>query len=188
MQHISASPTPPAFVNPSIHPLLNIVILRCLAKDPAARFPNAASLTAGLARGLNLPMPENLGHIAYLTDAHSLGAFQLSPGSSPGILPSATSWPGIPAVPAYTSQNGAIPQNPQTSPLSWDKRKKHSSGRYFALITLLLSVLVGATLGTVLLLIPKPALVKNPMVGHAFFTSSEQVNGTTNQGVTLRMG
>jgi hypothetical protein len=121
--------------------------------------------------------------IAYLTDVHSLSEFQLSPDSSSGILPSATSWPGIPAVPAYNSQNGAFPQNPQTSPLPWDKRKTHSSGRYFALITLLLSVLVGATLGTVLLLIPKPVVVKNPMVGHAFFTSSEQVNGTTNQGV-----
>ncbi len=58
MQHISATPTPPALYHPNIPPAVTMVILRSLAKDPRARFPSASSLTEALAEALNLPVPE----------------------------------------------------------------------------------------------------------------------------------
>ncbi len=56
-QHIYALPTSPSLINPAIPPALAEVILRCLAKDPAARFPDARSMSAALARTLNMPSP-----------------------------------------------------------------------------------------------------------------------------------
>src|SRR5947209_4884690 len=44
VQHIIAQPTPPILINPNIPPALSEVILRCIAKDPAARFPSASVL------------------------------------------------------------------------------------------------------------------------------------------------
>lgn len=58
MQHISATPTPPALYQPNIPPSVTMVILHGLAKDPKARFPSASSLTEELAEALNLPVPE----------------------------------------------------------------------------------------------------------------------------------
>lgn len=50
MQHINARPASPALINPALPPALVAVILRCLAKEPAARFPDVASLIASLAQ------------------------------------------------------------------------------------------------------------------------------------------
>jgi serine/threonine protein kinase len=58
MQHVSATPTPPALYHPNIPPAVTMVILRSLAKDPMARFPSASSMTEALAEALSLPVPE----------------------------------------------------------------------------------------------------------------------------------
>lgn len=60
-QHISAVPPAPRLINPNIPPALEGVMLRCLAKDPRARFPDALSLAAAIAEGLGVPIPERLG-------------------------------------------------------------------------------------------------------------------------------
>src|SRR5712691_5672970 len=44
-QHINTMPPPPALVNPNIPPALSVVLLRSLAKEPAARFQSASALT-----------------------------------------------------------------------------------------------------------------------------------------------
>ena len=59
-QHIHAQPTSPVLLNPAIPPPLAMVILRCLAKDPAARFAGASSLTEALAEALELSVPEHM--------------------------------------------------------------------------------------------------------------------------------
>ena len=59
-QHVSASPTPPAFLNPNIPPALAVVILRCLAKDPASRFNNAPAMVTALAEAFDIFVPEQL--------------------------------------------------------------------------------------------------------------------------------
>ncbi|GCE25719.1 hypothetical protein KDA_12030 [Dictyobacter alpinus] len=61
LQHIHATPMSPALINPHIVPGLTAIILRCLAKDPASRYPTAAALVAAVARVLNSPSNSRLG-------------------------------------------------------------------------------------------------------------------------------
>src|SRR5215469_9663545 len=68
MQHVNATPTVPALINPNIPPALTMVIMRCLAKDPAARFSSASMMTAAIAEAFNLPIPESLGVPAFPGD------------------------------------------------------------------------------------------------------------------------
>ena len=68
MQHINALPTPPALLNPTISPALTNVVMRSLAKDPEIRFASASSMTVAMAKALNMAVPENLSHSAYLLD------------------------------------------------------------------------------------------------------------------------
>ena len=67
-QHLNAAPPSPRLINPNIPPALEGVILRCLAKDPKARFPGALSLAVSVAEGLNLPVPERLSRPISPTD------------------------------------------------------------------------------------------------------------------------
>ncbi len=88
-QHLNAAPPSPALINPHISPVLVMVIMRCLAKDPAARFPNASSLAAAIAEALNVPVPESLGEPAYPMDAEYTPTYvtpspsQLAAGMTP---------------------------------------------------------------------------------------------------------
>lgn len=50
MQHLNTIPTSPALINPAVPAGLTEIILRCIAKDPAARFPGAAALIEALAQ------------------------------------------------------------------------------------------------------------------------------------------
>src|SRR6266702_3719536 len=53
----------------------------------------------------------------------------------------------------------------------------------FALVTLLLVTLVGSGLAALLSLAPRSVAPTSAIVGHAFFVSSGQLNGTSNQGI-----
>lgn len=68
MQHTSAVPTPPDLVNPTLSPTLSQVILRCLAKDPQARFPSVSSLVLALVRALHVEVPADLRRSAALVE------------------------------------------------------------------------------------------------------------------------
>lgn len=115
MQHVNAMPTSPALINPNIPPALTMVILRSIAKDPAARFPTASSMVAALAESLNLPVPENLDLPAYPLDAMYSPTYlsPARPNIPPGMTPSGTSLPTIAASP--TSQRSAL-STPQFTP------------------------------------------------------------------------
>ncbi len=62
MQHIHGTPTSPSLINPHIPPALTAVIMRSLARDPAARYPSATALVTMAARALNIRMPESSSH------------------------------------------------------------------------------------------------------------------------------
>src|SRR5438270_3319157 len=94
-QHLNTPPPSPVLINPNVPPALVMVIMRCLAKDPAARFPSATSLTAAIAEALNVPIPENLGNPAYPLDAENMATY-ITP--SPSNL-SPVSTPSSPALP-----------------------------------------------------------------------------------------
>ena len=49
-QHVQEPPTPPRQLNADIEPTLEAIILKCLAKTPAARYPSAEDLRADLRR------------------------------------------------------------------------------------------------------------------------------------------
>jgi ABC-type branched-subunit amino acid transport system substrate-binding protein len=59
-QHVYATPVKPGHINPNIAPALNDVILRCMAREPAERFPDAASMAIALTEALNKDVPEDL--------------------------------------------------------------------------------------------------------------------------------
>lgn len=79
MQHVNTMPTPPALINPSIPPSLTMVIMRCLAKDPTARFGSASSMTAQLAEALNISVPSDMSQPIYSEDAMSGPTYRSSP-------------------------------------------------------------------------------------------------------------
>jgi eukaryotic-like serine/threonine-protein kinase len=48
LKHLSEPPTRPSSIRPAIHPVLEVVVLRALAKDPAARFASAEEFIEAL--------------------------------------------------------------------------------------------------------------------------------------------
>src|SRR6266567_2513132 len=106
-QHLTATPPSPALINPSIPAALVMVTLRCLAKDPAARFPSASSLAAAIAEALHVPVPESLGEPAYLMNAEFTPTY-VTPSPSNlaiGMTPYLPTLPGdSPSVPSPSSR------------------------------------------------------------------------------------
>jgi len=60
MQHVHEQPPPPALINPNVTPALSAVVLRSIAKDPAARYPSATAMALELTRAFNLSVPASL--------------------------------------------------------------------------------------------------------------------------------
>lgn len=116
-QHLTTAPPSPTLINPNIPPALELVILRCLAKDPAARFPSASLLAAAIAESLNVPVPESLSIPAfpllgeYMPTYIMPGPTDLSPrttSSSPGLPVAQTPAPAAPPS-ALIAQSGSSP-------------------------------------------------------------------------------
>ena len=111
-QHLKTAPPSPVLINPNIPPALEMVILRCLAKDPAARFPSASSLAAAIAEALNVPVPESLGKPAFPMDAEYMPTYIIPspPNLTPGTTPTS---PALPLVktpvppPTLMAQSGS---------------------------------------------------------------------------------
>src|SRR6266516_54118 len=117
-QHLNTPPPSPVHYNPNIPPALIIVIMRCLAKDPAARFPSATSLAAAIAEALNVPVPESLGKPAYPVDAESMATY-ITPRPSNLSSGATSSSPGLPIVKTSTPPPAWIPPSgPSYAPAS----------------------------------------------------------------------
>jgi serine/threonine protein kinase len=84
MQHIHGVPMAPASINPHISPALAAVIMRSLARDPAARFSSATALAVAAARALNISTPGSSMSLSH----PSLGV--VNPPSLSGSLPQAS--------------------------------------------------------------------------------------------------
>lgn len=54
-EHLHVPPAPPRAVNPSISPEIERVILRCLEKDPAQRFPSVSAVYTALSEAIGTP-------------------------------------------------------------------------------------------------------------------------------------
>lgn len=121
MQHINAVPTSPAVINPNISPALALVIMSSIAKDPANRFPNAASMVAALAEALNKPIPDGLSQPIYRMDAiHDLSQPRpMSSYQSPNMMPPMSVYPAQVASPFTTlgSQDNRANPGPPSAPI-----------------------------------------------------------------------
>jgi len=85
MQHITATPPAPVQMNPNMPPALSEVILRSLAKDPAARFSSASELTAAMAEALDMPLPAHMSLISSQLASMDVPSMPAQPS---GISPS----------------------------------------------------------------------------------------------------
>ncbi len=98
MQHTNTIATLPALINPGLPFALTTIIMRCIAKDPWARFPTASSLVEALAQAVGgeekevstLSMPMNVAQPDYAAKAIDLPTILTGPASTPaGIMPEA---------------------------------------------------------------------------------------------------
>ncbi len=166
MQHVNALPTSPDLVNPGVSPALAQVILRCLAKDPRRRFPNATSLALALADALHIPPPENLRR------------FALSLGMTLSVEPLAA-----PTDMIAGRQSSPADKAPPQRPEALLARSRRRANRSLILITILaLLFIVGAGFGTMTLM-QRNSFAPGQAGGHAFFLNSGQLNQSTTQGI-----
>ncbi len=84
LKQVSVEPTPPSALNPAVTPALEGVVMRSLAKDPAARFANADEFIAALqqAREGIAPAPAFNG-VPPTQDAAALLVPPMSPDGTP---------------------------------------------------------------------------------------------------------
>ena len=125
MQHIHGTPTSPALINPHIPPALTAVIMRSLARDPAARYATATAMVTAVAKALNISMPEST------SQSHPLPG-TVNPPSLSGISgsldmmnsptypiqqprQSLSKAPSIPPSPGISSATPALPVTPTGS-------------------------------------------------------------------------
>ncbi len=116
MQQVNTMPASPSLINPKVPSALSAAIMRCIAKDPNARFPSASAMVAALADvtrqgSFNMPASERMGQ--------SSGPFNSMEMDMPTVI--STRMSPLPAGvvssgPMYTSnaQMGGISQPYQT--------------------------------------------------------------------------
>ncbi len=198
-QHINSTPLSPVLISPHIPPALTLVIMRCLSKEPAARFPTASSLTIALAEALNQPIPEVLGQPTYPTTpmemptglqnfATSSATHLASPAVPPTpVLVAPTGQPNVtPVLSAATFSTVITPPTPLGvgAPLAPTQAGQGSRRRrwYIMLAIAFIVLLLGSSLGAYFIFFQHP--VTSPsIVGNAFFVSSGQVRSDTTQGI-----
>jgi eukaryotic-like serine/threonine-protein kinase len=83
MQQVNTVPASPSLINPNLPPALSTVVMRCIAKDPKARFPTALALVAALTNvngqnSISRSNPENIGQ--------SSGSFQTQERDMPTVI------------------------------------------------------------------------------------------------------
>ncbi len=107
VQHIIAQPTPPILINPTMPLALSEVILQCIAKDPAARFPSASALSAAIVQALTTsPTPR----FDASTSLPQGSGFLLNPSSPQDLTP--------PSVRSTPSADLVIPLTPPSRVIS----------------------------------------------------------------------
>ena len=174
-QHIKTMPVPPTLINPNIPPGVAMVILRCLAKDPAGRFSSASAMTASLAEAFNVPIPSDMSQplppLDVMNDPTYLvpleptllpapGSGQFSqpvPLASSQVMASVGSGPGNPTTPVLATPGGSslasAGQHPQvltptqTPPSMIPAVGRQRRGLRIALLAAVILVLLASVLG-----------------------------------------
>src|SRR6266566_4415915 len=207
MQQANAVPPSPSLINPQIPAALAAVVLRSIAKDPNARFPSAMAMATALSEALNMPayaVNTTGGQMPYSSYAPTQlrGAAQTpaisgfegptyisnprTPAATPG-QPSTVAAPGGQAQAGQSAGSGAFVQSSPAAPFapgppSPPQRSRRGRWLYGSIAALLIIALL-ATGGYFLFLRNNPGTAASPVVGHAFFASSGQLNPGSAQGI-----
>lgn len=123
-QHVQEQPTPPRQINADIEPTLEAIILKCLAKNPSARYPSAEDLRADLRR---------------YREGNQIAA-------ATATVPAAASAAATTAVPVTTMQDTSFeePYDPAYDYDDYDySEPPRRNGAFIAIMILLLLVLGG---------------------------------------------
>lgn len=111
MQHIHSAPISPALINPHIRPALTAVIMRSLARDPAARFSSATALATAAAKATDVSMPESTSHAEAPTFITPSPVSTINDPNTPTyLLPPKSSQSG--PLPVASSSSPSLPQPP----------------------------------------------------------------------------
>ncbi len=205
MQHTSMTPPSPALIQPRLLPALTAVIVRCLSKDPSARFPTASAVMSAMAKALNMPVRDSGSQ----PGIQGMETHQHDPTiNSPAVLnPQVPASP--PALAALAPDHTSSPQaqsprfTPTVTPLSRSlsdvstirqpllaamttppvqKEQRRPPRSYIIAAALVMLALVVSALGY---LVIRPVLIAQaaPVVGHAFFANSGQYTPNSAQGI-----
>jgi serine/threonine protein kinase len=214
MQHVQTIPASPSLINPKLPPALTAVIMRCIAKDPAQRYPTASAFVAALAsvtgqESLSISTPEMGEQYSDGTNSMNLPTV-ISTKMSPlpaGVTPSASvsssnvavggiSQPypvgrsggsNTPIPPVYSIGGPPVwnPTQPPTVPVSQKPAKRNL---WIALVVLLILALIGSALGAYFVFSKGGTTATTPqVVGHAYFVSSGLLTPDSRQGITDRL-
>ncbi len=207
MQQANAAPPSPSLINPQIPAALAAVVLRSIAKDPGTRFPSASAMVTALAEALNVPayavnttggqMPYSSYAPTQLQAAASTpasggfgGPTYISNPRTPAATPGQPSTVAAPAGQVQAGQSagsGAFVKSSPAAPFapgppSPPQRSRRGRWLYGSIAALLIIALL-ATGGYFLFLRNNPGAASSPVVGHAFFASSGQLNPGSAQGI-----
>jgi serine/threonine protein kinase len=216
-QHVHAAPTAPSLINPHISPALALVIMRCLAKDPAARFDSASSLTVALADALKVPRPEVLGQPATFSNDEDMPTptapwsrrsrpdlqnvetisppiNDMAPTSSPVSTPNANFTPApsysTPTPPVYTPGPPTTILPPAPPPLYAPRHpsaQKPNRNRSLVILLLILIIVLSGGALGTYTLLNHTFVAASNIVGHAFYVSSGQSVNGTARGIADRL-
>jgi len=120
-KHVHESPVPPRHLNVDVPPALEAIILKCLAKNPANRYPTAEDLRADLRR--------------YREGSSILAEPVMAPPVDPGATGVLAATAAVPAA----AQTGYIPPTPYDDEPDEPRR----SGAFLAALVVLLLLLAG---------------------------------------------
>ncbi|HEX9130673.1 MAG TPA: protein kinase [Ktedonobacteraceae bacterium] len=194
MQHVHTVPASPSLINPNLPPALSTVIMRCIAKEPADRFPTASSLVAALSDAtrqetFNRSAPEMVERPAGTAnpmDMPTVISTKMSPLPA-GVAPPASVYssnvpvggisqpypvlrsggPVTPLIPAYTPTY-AVGNQPvgisMPPPTVPQSKKPKRRALLIALSALLLLALVGSALGAYFAFFSKGTAATTPAI------------------------
>ncbi|MHB1486568.1 MAG: Stk1 family PASTA domain-containing Ser/Thr kinase [Acidimicrobiales bacterium] len=147
-KHVQEEPPPPRGINPAISPAFEAIVLQCLAKDPARRYPDALELRADLIR-----FHQGRDVLAVVPSRTGPATAVLSTAVGTAAGPS---WAAATSInPVATGPLGAGPRGPggpPTGPESEDRGGSHTRNYLILLVIMLILLgvvvfLFGRTLG-----------------------------------------
>ncbi len=194
VKHMFEAPTPPELINPRISPALSAVVLRSIAKEPAARFPTASAMTIELARAMNVPVPASLDQTRRISEQTDFNPLQpsrtlpvlqslestLPPAPFPAPVahyaqPQAISLVPPPAHPAPGRSDAVTPAHQTPLPQKQPRPRRQKVSLALIACSVLLLVVLGV------LVIPRffagaPGGTTDAVVGTIVFSSSSNAS------------